>query len=75
MKIKVLFSKKPVGDAKTLSELLGDESPESVELGLMIMGGAGSVVPREPKVPAEPIPNVDERPETQEEREDRKSVV
>lgn len=68
-KIKVLYGKKPVHDAKTLFELLGDEQPESVELGLMIMGGAASVVPREPKSVAEPKPNIDERPETQEERE------
>lgn len=69
LKIKVLFNKKPVHDAKTLSELLGDETPEKVELGLMIMGGAASIIPRAEKFKvAEPKPNVDERPETQAER-------
>ena len=76
-KIKVLYGKKPVHDAKTLQELLGDESPDAVEMGLLIMGGAASVVPREPKEPkaAEapgtdggPKMNIDERPETSQEK-------
>lgn len=71
-KIKVLYGKKPVHDAKTLQELLGDESPDAVELGLMIMGGAASVIPRKLKEPKaagapgndeEPKMNIDERPE------------
>lgn len=75
-KIKILFNKKPVADAKTLGELLGDETPEKVELGLMIMGGAASIVSKAPKATGEPksagapgtdnapTPNIDERPST-----------
>lgn len=82
-KIKVLYGKKPVHDAKTLSELLGDEQPDTVELGLMIMGGAASVVAREPKernnagAPESgdtPPPNIDERPETSAEKAKERDI-
>lgn len=41
-KIKVLFSKKPVADSKTLKDILGDNADEAtdVEFGVMVMGGA-----------------------------------
>lgn len=73
-KIKVLYGKKPVHDAKTLSELLGDEQPDTVELGLMVMGGAASVVAREPKAATEAKPNIDERPETSAEKAKEKDI-
>lgn len=40
-KIRVLYNKKPVGDVKTLKELVGDETLEAgqeIELGIMVMG-------------------------------------
>ena len=41
-KIRVLYNKKPVGDVKTLKELVGDEESsrahQEVELGVMVMG-------------------------------------
>lgn len=46
-KIKVLCNKKPVPDSKTVSELVGEDGGQ-LELGLMILGGAASIVPREP---------------------------
>lgn len=82
-KIKVLYGKKPVGDAKTLQELLGDEQPDQVELGLMIMGGAASVVPREPKEKNSaggpgsgngPKMSIDERLETSDEKAHERDV-
>src|SRR5271168_2020596 len=41
-KIRILHKKKPVGDAKVLKNLVGDEDT-SVEFSVMIMGGAASV--------------------------------
>lgn len=40
-KIRILFSKKPAGDVKTLKELVGDEplqAGQEIELGVMVMG-------------------------------------
>ena len=40
-KIRILYSKKPAGDVKTLKELIGDEplqAGQEVELGVMVMG-------------------------------------
>ncbi len=53
----MLYNKKPVHDAKTLGELLGEGwEGQNVELGLMIMGGATSIVPREAKeTPSPPV--------------------
>lgn len=41
-KIKILHRRKPVGDAKVVEELLGEEDTE-VEFGIMVIGGAASV--------------------------------
>ncbi|KAK4228430.1 cell-cycle control medial ring component [Podospora fimiseda] len=43
-KVKILFNKKPVGDTKVLKELgLTAEGKGEVELGVMVLGGVGSV--------------------------------
>ncbi|PVI02781.1 hypothetical protein DM02DRAFT_612756 [Periconia macrospinosa] len=40
-KIKILFKKKPVGDSKTVAEVVGDaDAGSEVEFGVMVMGGA-----------------------------------
>ncbi|PSN59834.1 hypothetical protein BS50DRAFT_536675 [Corynespora cassiicola Philippines] len=42
-KIKILYKKKPVGDAKTVSEVVGGDAADgaaTVEFGVMVMGGA-----------------------------------
>jgi len=41
-KIRILHKKKPVGDAKVLKDLVGEEET-SVEFSIMVMGGAASV--------------------------------
>src|SRR5208282_268043 len=41
-KIRILHKKKPVGDAKVLKDLVGDEET-SVEFAVMVVGGAASV--------------------------------
>jgi ubiquitin-like protein 4 len=41
-KIRILHKKKPVGDAKVLKDLVGEEET-SVEFSVMVMGGAASV--------------------------------
>ena len=41
-KIKILHKKKPVGDAKVLKDIIGDQDT-SVEFSVIIMGGAASV--------------------------------
>ena len=43
-KIKILYSKKPVADTKTLRDILGDEAPSAkdVEFSVMVMGTPGS---------------------------------
>ncbi|KAL5612132.1 hypothetical protein BROUX41_000323 [Berkeleyomyces rouxiae] len=46
-KVKLLFQKKPVGDSKTLRDLAGDTA-DSVELGVMIIGGAAALPKQEP---------------------------
>lgn len=52
-KIKVLHKKKPVGDAKVLKDLLGDEDT-SVEFSVMILGGAAAAVPKAGKTEEDP---------------------
>jgi ubiquitin-like protein 4 len=42
-KIRILYQKKPVGDAKVLKDLVTDDV-STVELSVMVMGGAASVV-------------------------------
>ncbi|KAM3078078.1 hypothetical protein ACMFMG_002619 [Clarireedia jacksonii] len=41
-KLKLLYKKKPVGDAKVLKEVIGEEDTEA-EFSVMVMGGAASV--------------------------------
>jgi ubiquitin-like protein 4 len=41
-KIRILYKKKPVGDAKILKDLVADDET-SVEFSVMVMGGAASV--------------------------------
>lgn len=41
-KIRVLYNKKPVGDAKVLKDVVGEEDTKA-EFSIMIMGGAASV--------------------------------
>src|SRR5271155_4950581 len=41
-KIRILLKKKPVGDAKILKDLVGEEET-SVEFSVMVIGGAASV--------------------------------
>ncbi|KAK4190251.1 cell-cycle control medial ring component [Podospora australis] len=48
-KIKVLYNKKPVGDSKTIKDVLAGEVKGEVEFGLMIMGGAASLPAQPPK--------------------------
>lgn len=55
-KIKVLYNKKPVGDAKVVSELVGEDDV-GVEFGLMVMGGAASVVRKVEEVKEEVLPS------------------
>lgn len=47
-KIRLLYKKKPVGDSKVLKDLVGDEEGgDKIELTVMVMGGAASVVKRD----------------------------
>ncbi|KAF7916541.1 hypothetical protein EAE99_009723 [Botrytis elliptica] len=41
-KLRVLYNKKPVGDAKVLKDVIGEEETK-VEFSIMVMGGAASV--------------------------------
>ena len=41
-KIKLLYNKRPASDLKTLRELLPDPTPTSVELSVMVLGGAST---------------------------------
>jgi len=41
-KLRLLYKKKPVGDAKVLKEVIGEEDTEA-EFSVMVMGGAASV--------------------------------
>jgi hypothetical protein len=52
-KIKILHKKKPVGDSKTLKDLVGEEDA-SVEFTIMVMGGAASIS-KDTEVPAAPV--------------------
>ena len=45
-KLKVLLAKKPVPDSKVLKDLVEDGAT-SLELGLMVLGGAASIVKKE----------------------------
>ncbi|KAL8688034.1 MAG: hypothetical protein Q9218_005948, partial [Villophora microphyllina] len=38
--IKILFQRKPVADAKTVLDIVGEEGVKEVEFGVMVMGGA-----------------------------------
>jgi hypothetical protein len=40
-KLRVLWEKKPVGDSKTLKDLVGDGGEGRVEMGVMVIGGVG----------------------------------
>lgn len=42
-KLKLLYNKKPVGDSKTLRDVLGDAQTKEVEFSVMVMGGAAAV--------------------------------
>jgi hypothetical protein len=53
-KIRILHKKKPVGDAKVLKDLVGDEET-SVEFSVMVMGGAASVKREENVQPTAPV--------------------
>lgn len=41
-KIKLLHKKKPVGDTKTLKDVLGDDVSTDAEFGVMVLGGAAT---------------------------------
>ncbi|KAI9647206.1 hypothetical protein NHQ30_003589 [Ciborinia camelliae] len=41
-KLRILYNKKPVGDAKILKEVIGEEETKA-EFSIMVMGGAASV--------------------------------
>ncbi|KAG4026861.1 hypothetical protein MFRU_035g00130 [Monilinia fructicola] len=41
-KLRILYNKKPVGDAKVLKEIIGEEETKA-EFSVMVMGGAASV--------------------------------
>ncbi|CAD6453436.1 f48870f1-e50a-4415-a70f-abb1a2396cc8 [Sclerotinia trifoliorum] len=41
-KLRILYNKKPVGDAKVLKDVIGEEETK-VEFSIMVMGGAASV--------------------------------
>jgi len=41
-KLRVLYNKKPIGDAKILKELIGEEETKA-DFSIMVMGGAASV--------------------------------
>ena len=45
-KLKLLAAKKPVPDTKVLKDVV-DEGATSVELGLMVLGGAASIIKKE----------------------------
>jgi hypothetical protein len=49
-KIRLLYKKKPVGDAKVLKDLVEDEET-SVEFTIMVMGGASAVKKEEEHAP------------------------
>src|SRR5277367_2719023 len=53
-KIRILHKKKPVGDAKVLKDLVGDEET-SMEFSVMVMGGAASVKREENMQPTAPV--------------------
>jgi ubiquitin-like protein 4 len=53
-KIKILHKKKPVGDAKVLKDLVGEQET-SVEFSVMVMGGAASVKKDEDAMAAAPV--------------------
>lgn len=53
-KIRILHKKKPVGDAKVLKDLVGNEET-SVEFSVMVMGGATSVKREENVQPTAPV--------------------
>ncbi|KAK0626147.1 cell-cycle control medial ring component-domain-containing protein [Immersiella caudata] len=48
-KLKLLYNKKPVGDSKTLKDVLGDggEKKGSVEFSVMVIGGAATLAAAE----------------------------
>ena len=41
-KVRLLYKKKPVGDAKSVGEVLGGENVGAVEFGVMVIGGVGA---------------------------------
>jgi hypothetical protein len=41
--LRILHSKKPVPDSKVLKDILGPEHKGSVELGVMVIGGAAAI--------------------------------
>jgi ubiquitin-like protein 4 len=50
-KLKVLHNKKPVADSKVLKDLVGDDET-TVDLSVMVLGGAAAVRPEDSSKPA-----------------------
>jgi hypothetical protein len=76
-KIKILHKKKPVGDAKVLNDIVGEEET-SLEFSIMVMGGAASVKTEGNVVTAAPVaqgPNWTEVLRTDEFWEDLKGFL
>jgi hypothetical protein len=48
--LRILHSKKPVPDSKVLKDILGAEHKGTVELGVMVIGGAAAVQRKEEAV-------------------------
>jgi ubiquitin-like protein 4 len=73
-KIRILHKKKPVGDAKVLKDLVGEEDT-SVEFSVMIMGGASSVKKGNDTAPVAQGPNGAELLRTEEFWDDLKAFL
>ena len=56
-KIRILHKKKPVGDAKVLKDLVGEEET-SVEFAVMVMGGAVGLQKDADALPTSPVVQV-----------------
>ncbi|KAG5926044.1 hypothetical protein E4U42_003707 [Claviceps africana] len=46
-KLKVLHNKRPLTDSKILKDVLGDDAVNRVELSVMVIGGAATIVPEQ----------------------------
>jgi ubiquitin-like protein 4 len=73
-KIRILHKKKPVGDAKVLKDLVGEENT-SVEFSVMIMGWAASVKKENDTAPVAQGPNGAELLRTEEFWDDLKAFL